>query len=374
MKRIISLLLAITLTFALVACSNNADSTADKAFVKPEKYSTVLLVSINPQFKLYLDDQDNVLAVEPINKDAKEVVNGKKFSGKLENVIEEIVNKSNDAGFVKEDAKINLQIVETKKEQTKAESILSVAKDAATKTFEEIDVTVEIETSIAESATSSSDAQSTSTESATSSPDAQSTSTESASSVANTSSVASTHAHKYSAATCTKAATCSCGATNGKALGHNYSNGTCTRCKEKDPNYKTPTYTSVKTKACKWTFMFVSSDGTLYDGALTLNQTVPTIGATLGDKIEPDMPEAQDAITFEGNLYYCGRGTGPVPLKSVTEDGTTITVTDTINRKLVLTRIDENTLKVVSSLDGFGDEEGWTAIEDIPKSLILKAE
>ncbi len=49
------------------------------------------------------------------------------------------------------------------------------------------------------------------------------------------------HTHTYSDATCTKAAKCSCGAQKGKALGHSYKNGVCTRCKVKDPNYKAPT-------------------------------------------------------------------------------------------------------------------------------------
>ena len=48
----------------------------------------------------------------------------------------------------------------------------------------------------------------------------------------------STHTHDYSSATCTAPAKCSCGATNGSALGHSYNNGVCTRCNEKDPNYK----------------------------------------------------------------------------------------------------------------------------------------
>lgn len=46
-----------------------------------------------------------------------------------------------------------------------------------------------------------------------------------------------THTHSYSAATCTSPSKCSCGATQGSALGHQYSRGYCIRCNEKDPNY-----------------------------------------------------------------------------------------------------------------------------------------
>ena len=45
------------------------------------------------------------------------------------------------------------------------------------------------------------------------------------------------HVHSFNAATCTSAEKCSCGATNGKALGHSYSNGICSRCNSADPNY-----------------------------------------------------------------------------------------------------------------------------------------
>ena len=47
----------------------------------------------------------------------------------------------------------------------------------------------------------------------------------------------SQHSHKYNSATCTSPATCSCGATNGSALGHNYSGKYCTRCNAKNPYY-----------------------------------------------------------------------------------------------------------------------------------------
>ncbi len=39
-----------------------------------------------------------------------------------------------------------------------------------------------------------------------------------------------THTHSFGQATCTKPATCSCGETQGNALGHTTTNGTCSRC------------------------------------------------------------------------------------------------------------------------------------------------
>jgi len=52
-----------------------------------------------------------------------------------------------------------------------------------------------------------------------------------------TSSTQAPHSHSYGEATCTAPAKCSCGATNGSALGHSYSNGKCSRCGTADPNY-----------------------------------------------------------------------------------------------------------------------------------------
>ena len=46
--------------------------------------------------------------------------------------------------------------------------------------------------------------------------------------------------HKFSKATCTTAAKCSvCGEVSGKALGHSYSSGKCTRCGAADPDFAT---------------------------------------------------------------------------------------------------------------------------------------
>lgn len=48
------------------------------------------------------------------------------------------------------------------------------------------------------------------------------------------------HTHSWSKATCTEPKKCECGETSGKALGHNFSNGKCSRCGTTDPNYQPP--------------------------------------------------------------------------------------------------------------------------------------
>ena len=53
-------------------------------------------------------------------------------------------------------------------------------------------------------------------------------------------------------------------------------------------------------------------------------------------------------IKFNGKYYWVARGTGQVDLASVTEKDNTITVKDNFGKKLVLTRIGEDKLKVQS--------------------------
>jgi len=80
MKKILAAALALCLLLALGACGNSdrpasdGSSDAQDAFVTPAGCVTVLQITINPQFRLYLDADDKVLAVEPLNADARSIV------------------------------------------------------------------------------------------------------------------------------------------------------------------------------------------------------------------------------------------------------------------------------------------------------------
>ncbi len=65
----------------------------------------------------------------------------------------------------------------------------------------------------------------------------------------NTTNSTNSHTHNFADATCTKPATCSCGATIGAAYNHSYTNGVCERCNQKDPNYQTSSKFSEDTTA-----------------------------------------------------------------------------------------------------------------------------
>ena len=359
MKKLLAFLLAISLCLTFAACGGD-DTPKDSSskFVKPENYATVLVVTINPQFRLYLDKDGAVLATEPVNDDAKAIISEIKTKDtSLEGVIKEILITANEKGYVKADATVDFKITETVDTAVDTTTLLTKAKDALEKTAKEekIAVTVEIKT---EEKTESDDVVSPTPETE-SQPEVESS--------------APAHQHKFSNATCTEPKKCSCGTAEGSALGHSFKNGKCTRCGANDPNF-VASFTSVKEKACEWEGMVLSADGnTAYSLGLVLHGAEIVIGAGIGDKIDPDMPEAADAIEINGNLYYFGRGTGGVPLKSVTENGNTVTIIDGADGQLVLTRVDENTLKVTSSPDNFGHEgDDYYVIGKIPVGTTFK--
>lgn len=359
MKKIFALLMAVLLLFTLAACksnekpsTDNSTSTTDTvAFTAPENYATVLLVTINPEFKLYLDEKGSVLAVEPVNSDAKSIASDiENIKGDLETVIHDIVSAADKGGFVKENATVNFQVTVVKDDTINTDDILNTVKETANKAFVDSEKTIEVNVSVAEDVLkeSVSSNEETSSTNITTSTEPQGTASQ-------------THKHSYSAATCTEPKKCSCGATEGKALGHKYSNGTCTVCGAKDPNFVS--YTSVKNKTGSWNLKFLVGK-TLYNINLTLYSSAEYgIGAgyDICDLVD-DLPEDMKAdilknyqdslITYEDKQYYAGRGSGE-NLASLEEDGTTVTLTDTDGAKLVLTRTAENTMTVQSFDNSF---------------------
>ncbi len=362
MKRIIAVFLMIVLIFTFVACDSKNDAESNtETFEKPQSYATVLLITINPQFKVYLDDQDNVLAVEPVNADAKTVVKDTKFEGKLTNVIDTIVKKTNEAGFVKEDATLVLEIVETSKEITEAESILTTAKDTAGQAFKEANVTVQINTSISQNATSN--------------PSSQESSSDNTSS--NNESSEPSHTHSFAAATCTAPKTCSCGVTEGSALGHSFKDGKCTVCGVADPDHK---LTDIAKKNGDWKAEYVYNEK-YYSLRITLSGDNISAGIGIGDPLSKMEQEIQDDIrankneegykesyiVFEGKEYWSGRGSFTPVLPPVVSGNTiTITSSDESAAQIVLTRTGENTLTVKSCTQTFKD-----MLDDIPAGTKL---
>ena len=147
----------------------------------------------------------------------------------------------------------------------------------------------------------------------------------------------------------------------GTPLGHDYKDGVCTRCKAKDPNYKP---TSVLQKQGKWTLQYLN-EKELYSVSIIVckpgeNSADVGIGVPLST-MPPDMqndPNIKEYCeVFNGEYYYVGMGIGST-IKSVTEEDSTVTLTDPQNKKLVLTRTGENTLNCASAPESFADISG----------------
>ena len=125
MKRILSLFLVTLMIIAcFVGCKQNPvhdvssvasqlENAINNDFVKPSNYASVVVVTINPQFKLYLDANGVVLAVESVNNDAKSIESKISFENKkVEEVVNNLIVAANDSGFVKTNATIEIKITE----------------------------------------------------------------------------------------------------------------------------------------------------------------------------------------------------------------------------------------------------------------------
>lgn len=215
-KKTFALLLALCLVFSFAACSNDENPSSDPStdnastFEKPENYSAILLASINPQIRMYLADGGIVLAVEAVNEDAEQIVDEILTEGAdYKTVIKAFVSAANSKGFIKDGATIEFEIAEQKNDKLNTESVLAEASLAAKTAATEFNISLEVITNADDPADETN-----SNTDATEQPTDNTEQTEA-------------HTHTYSEATCTEAAKCSCGATNGSALGHSWQSATC---------------------------------------------------------------------------------------------------------------------------------------------------
>lgn len=372
MKKILLIFLVTLLVLTACACgkandTSSLDSTPfvgeDAQFIKPENYATVMVITINPTFRLYLGSDNTVLAVEPVNDDAKSVTKDITFEPtSVETIVEKLVTESSQKGFVKENATVQVEITEKKLDTIDTEQILQKAKTAVDTTATELKLAVAVTTEDKTELTNSD------TQSQTSSQAVSSKPTPATSAITSV----NIHTHKFADATCTEPKKCECGATDGKALGHNYKNGLCSVCEATDPNFVS--FKSVKSKNGYWMFKYVTGE-TFFDASLNFvsGEQDPGISFAIGDSFSKLPEEAwadiraeggESYVTFEGGEYYVGRGGGD-DIGGVTEDQNIVTVTDLAGNKLVLERTGENTLKVKTAPAQFSD------LENIPQGTVL---
>lgn len=161
MKKILSLIIAAMLVLSCFAgcapketggVSSATASQEESEFQKPESYASVVLVTINPQFRLYLDTQGVVLAVEPVNADAKTIETKITFENKkVAEVVGNLVVAANDGGFIKENAAIDIKIATNNNAEDKdLEAVLTTVKASVSAKLGELKVTAEVKTEISQ--------------------------------------------------------------------------------------------------------------------------------------------------------------------------------------------------------------------------------
>lgn len=370
MKKLLAILLALALVFSFAACgkkepadsslsTNDTNATTQTGFTAPENYATVLLVTINPQFKLYLDASNKVLAVEPVNDDAKAVAKDNTFTGELDAVIEKIVTAANDGGFVKENATVNFEVTELVNKEVKTDELLANVKTIADTAFKNINVNININVNVNVNVNQNEQTPS------------QNTSNKP---------ISSEHTHSYKAATCTEPQKCACGATKGNALGHAYKGGKCTRCGIADPN--AAKYTSVLTKAGFWSCRYIYMNGDvgeqLYDATLIFKSpggeeyadyedSMIFVGGSRLAEPEDITMYPEEVFEYNGKHYMGAFGNGGNALGKVEEKNNTIVLTDPDGDgdTIKLQRISETTLKVVSCSGEYSD------LRKIPVGTVL---
>ena len=150
MKKIISLIIILALALSLYACgSKTTDSTstttAPVTTTSPEpSYAAMLVVSINPSFRLYLDKDGTVINMESGNTDADAIKDKITYEGKgFEEVIKSIILVAHAEGYLGTDGKVTFNIYEAR--GIDADMILTKAQAVAGSTAAELEVEIEVD-------------------------------------------------------------------------------------------------------------------------------------------------------------------------------------------------------------------------------------
>jgi len=327
MKKTLAILMAIILIFSFAACKSDdglssSDIPVSDDFQAPENYAVVLLASINPQIKLYLDKYDIVLAIEAVNDDAKQIIDEIEYKNTdYKQVIKSFVSVANSKGFIKGDAKIDFEILENKESSPNAIDILNQAAAAAESAANEAKIT--LNTNIIDTISKDDSA---------TGPDSQIEDTSKPEGTSSDKTPESTHKHSFSAATCTEAAKCSCGESQGKALGHKWQNATCKAaktckvCGVTEGNKGDHTYSNGVCTVCglssalnpkkdlkthvEYLGNFKVSGDMLIGGALQFEDDACVVTERYFNSVQND--PSQTPIVFEGKKYY-SEGGGQTP-------------------------------------------------------------
>ena len=151
MKKLIAISLVLVMALAFVGCGKKEvkvktpeiETKEEVKFEKPKSYASVITVTINPKFNLYLDENGVVLAIEAINEDAEKIVAKITYKEKnVKEVIENLLSVVNQSGFIKEDVTVNLEITEKKRENVNTGELLNTVTNAVNSKMAELEIKV----------------------------------------------------------------------------------------------------------------------------------------------------------------------------------------------------------------------------------------
>lgn len=138
MRRIGVFLLSLLLVFSMVGCGKKeADKNVEKEeTTKKEEtvtYTSSVHITINPELRLYLDKNQQVVDVALLNDDARETFSDITFQDlPLEEAMNVVITASADAGYLTEGKDINIEVEHTEKslKENEAKKILQTAEKA----------------------------------------------------------------------------------------------------------------------------------------------------------------------------------------------------------------------------------------------------
>lgn len=134
MKKALTVILLIVVLAGLVGCGSDRLKSESITFFVPKNAVTTVRVVINPAFNLYLDTEDNVVALEPLNDDAKAIekeldVVDKSFT----DAVVAIVKTAKENNFINDENKdFTIKLVETKEsgKESLVDDSIEVINDA----------------------------------------------------------------------------------------------------------------------------------------------------------------------------------------------------------------------------------------------------
>ncbi len=113
----------------------------DGSEVVPNKsidYAAVLMVTINPEALFYMDDDENVLKIEALNKDAEDVLSDMSFTtGNFTDCYGDYLEICHKQGYLKEDKKQEIKLTLVDKQELAPGDLYDILADEAERLVDE---------------------------------------------------------------------------------------------------------------------------------------------------------------------------------------------------------------------------------------------